>query len=131
MGEGDLFPGQDSCWCMGRRGHRGAIGTSPIPEAPPKACWQIQAWIGSGKGHRDRRIASTPAMAAAAAKNIAKRSASYAHAKPRLNKETNAIMVRSRTLAPNPCPPFCPRRTIPSNKIDRGRGNMRAWMALR
>jgi hypothetical protein len=72
--------------------------------------------------HRDRRTASTPAMAAAVAKNIANRSASYAHANPRLNKETNAIMVSSRTLASNPCPPFCPRRTIPSNKIDGGRG---------
>ena len=56
-----------------------------------------------------------PAMAAAAAKNIAKRSASYAHANPRLNNETNAIIVSSRTLASNPCFPFCPRRTIPSN----------------
>jgi hypothetical protein len=116
MGEGDLFPGQDSCWCMGRRGHRGAIGTSPIPEALPKACWQIQAWIGSGKGHCDRRTASTPAMAAAAAKSIAKRFASYAHANPRLNQETSAIMVSSRTLASYPSPPLCLCRTIPSNK---------------
>jgi hypothetical protein len=45
-------------------------------------------------------------MAAAAAKNIAKKSASYAHAKPRLNKETSAIMVSSRTLASNPSLPF-------------------------
>jgi hypothetical protein len=59
------------------------------------------------RGHTDRRTASTPAMAAAAAKNIANRSASYAHANPRLNKETNAIMVRSRTLASNPCSPLC------------------------
>jgi hypothetical protein len=58
-------------------------------------------------GHSDRRTASTPAMAAAAAKNIAKRSASYAHANPRLKKETNAIMVSSRTLASNPSPPIC------------------------
>ena len=36
-----------------------------------------------GRRHRDRRTASIPAMAAAAAKNIAKRSASYAHASPR------------------------------------------------
>ena len=38
-------------------------------------------------------------MAAAAAKNIAKKFASYAHANPRLNKESNAIMVSSRKLA--------------------------------
>jgi hypothetical protein len=60
-----------------------------------------------GNSYRDRRTASTPAMAAAAAKNIAKRSASYAHANPRLNKETNAIVVSSRTLASNPCSPLC------------------------
>jgi hypothetical protein len=35
---------------------------------------------------RDRPTAWTPAMAAAAAKNIAKRSVSCAHANPRLNK---------------------------------------------
>ena len=77
---------------------------------------------GAENSHRDRRTASTPAMAAAAAKNIAKRSASYAHANPRLKKETSAIMVSSRTLASNPCPPLCRRRTIPSNKIDHGGG---------
>jgi hypothetical protein len=68
------------------------------------------ARLGDGVGYnRDRRTASTPAMAAAAAKNIAKSSASDAHAKPRLNKKTNAIMVSSRTLASNPCPPLCRR----------------------
>ena len=45
-------------------------------------------------------------MAAAAAKNIAKRSTSCAHANPRLNKEITAITVSSRTLASNPSPPF-------------------------
>ncbi len=60
-----------------------------------------------GNSYRDRRTASTPAMAAAAAKNIANRSASYALANPRLNKETNAIVVSSRTLASNPCSPLC------------------------
>jgi hypothetical protein len=59
------------------------------------------------EGHRDRRTASTPAMAAAAAKNIAKKSASYAHANPRLKQETSAIIVISRTLASNPCSPLC------------------------
>ena len=46
-------------------------------------------------------------MAAAAAKNIAKKSASYAQANPRLNKETNAIMVSSPTLASDACSPLC------------------------
>ena len=69
-----------------------------------------------------RRTASTPAMAAAAAKNIAKKFASYAHAKPRLNKDTSAIMVSSRTLASNPAPPLCLCRTITSNKIDHDGG---------
>jgi hypothetical protein len=45
-------------------------------------------------------------MAAAAAKNIAKRFASYAHANPRLNKENNAIMVSSRKLGLTPALPF-------------------------
>src|SRR3984893_13977214 len=66
------------------------------PSAHLRTCTQEQG------GHRDRRTASTPAMAAAAAKNIAKRSASYAHANPRLKQDTSAIMVSSRTLASNP-----------------------------
>jgi hypothetical protein len=60
----------------------------------------------SGGAYRDRRTASTPAIAAAAAKNIAKKSASYAHANPRLNRETEAITVSSRTLRSNPALPF-------------------------
>jgi hypothetical protein len=65
-----------------------------------------------GRRHSDRRTASIPAMAAAAAKNIAKKSASYAHANPRLKQETSAIIVSSRTLASNSCPPLC-RRSKP------------------
>jgi hypothetical protein len=71
-------------------------------------------------GHRDRRTASTPAMAAAAAKNIAKKSASYAHANPRLNKETSAIIVSSRTLASNPCPPLFREHTLALSRMNRG-----------
>jgi hypothetical protein len=69
------------------------------------------------KGHRDRRTASTPAMAAAAAKNIAKKAASYAHANPRLKKETNAIMVSSRTLASNSCPPLFREHTLALSRM--------------
>ena len=68
-------------------------------------------------GHRDRRTASTPAMAAAAAKNIAKKSASYAHANPRLSKDTSAIMVSSRTLASNPCPPLFREHTLALSRM--------------
>ena len=55
---------------------------APGPQHAPglRTCTQEEG------GHRDRRTASTPAMAAAAAKNIAKRSASYAHANPRLKQ---------------------------------------------
>src|ERR1700732_2726625 len=70
--------------------------------------------------HKDRRTASTPAMAAAAAKNIAKRSASYAHANPRLNKETSAITVSSRTLTSNPSPPLCREHTLALSRTNRG-----------
>jgi hypothetical protein len=55
----------------------------------------------------------------------------YAHPKPRLNKETNAIVVSSRKLASNACSPLCPHRTIPSNKIDRGGGKHACLDALR
>jgi hypothetical protein len=65
-------------------------------------------------------------MAAAAAKNIAKRSASYAQAKPRLNKETKAIVVSSRTLASNPCPPLCLGLRLASAECS-ARSNMRAY----
>jgi hypothetical protein len=93
-----------------------AVNVARGPQGAPglRTCTQQE------DGHRDRRTASTPAMAAAAAKNIAKTSASYAQANPKLKQETNAIMVSSRTLASNPCPPLCPHRTIPSNKIDGG-----------
>ena len=60
-------------------------------------------------------------MAAAAAKNIANRSASYAHANPRLKQETNAIMVSSRTLASNPCPPLFREHTLALSPMNRGR----------
>src|SRR6202048_3330582 len=73
-----------------------------------------------GRRQRDRRTASAQAMAAAAAKNIAKKSASYAHANPRLNKETNATMVSSRTLASNPCPPLFREHTLALNRMNRG-----------
>jgi hypothetical protein len=56
-------------------------------------------------------------MAAAAAKNIAKRSASYAHANPRLNKETNEIIVSSRTLASNPCSPLFREHTLALSRM--------------
>src|SRR3984893_14907236 len=65
-----------------------------------------------GLNHKDHRTASTPATAPAAAKNIAKRSASYAHANPRLNKETSAITVSSRTLRSNPSPPLWREHTL-------------------
>src|ERR1700737_1325263 len=74
----------------------------------------------SGGTYRDRRTASTPAMAAAAAKNIAKRSASYAHANPRLNKETSAITVSSRTLRSNPSPPLWREHTLALSRTNRG-----------
>ena len=91
-----------------------AVNVVPGPQHAPG----LRTYTQEEGGHRDRRTASTPAMAAAAAKNIAKKSASYAHANPRLKQDNRS----SRTLASNPCPPLCPRRTIPSNKIDRGRG---------
>jgi hypothetical protein len=97
-------------------GSSGASWSHRDQSDPRGAPESLQAWIGSGKGHCDRRTASTPAMAAAAAKSIAKRFASYAHANPRLNQETSAIMVSSRTLASYPSPPLCLCRTIPSNK---------------
>jgi hypothetical protein len=61
-----------------------AVNVAPGPPARTRPA-KMHA---TGRGHIDRRTASTPAMAAAAAKNIAKKSASYAHANPRLNKET-------------------------------------------
>src|ERR1700730_7539898 len=98
-------------WASGRLSPRepAAVDIAPGPQRAPslRTCTQEEG------GHSDRRTASTPAMAAAAAKNIANRSASYAHAKPRLNKETNAIMVSSPTLASNPCLPS-PSQKAPS-----------------
>jgi hypothetical protein len=134
MGEGDLLPGPHG---EGGTEHRG-IGIMGIgPEAPygrPYAPW---AWTTQNRlpgarppartcvrtctqeegGHRDRRTASTPAMAAAAAKNIAKKSASYAHANPRLKQDTNAIMVSSRTLASNSCPPLFREHTLALSRM--------------
>jgi hypothetical protein len=114
MGESDLLlgPHEQSIGGIGRTTHR--RGGDPYASYGPHAPW---AWRthkiaspapspqhapGLRRRHRDRRTASTPAIAAAAAKNIAKKSASYAHANPRLKQETSAIIVSSRTLASNP-----------------------------
>src|SRR3984893_18444416 len=59
-------------------------------------------------------------MAAAVAKNIAKKSASYAHANPRLKQETSAIIVSSRTLASNPCSPLCREHTLALSRMNPG-----------
>jgi hypothetical protein len=83
---------------------------------PPARTWPANMHA-RGRRHRDRRTASIPAMAAAAAKNIAKRSASYAHANPRLNKETSAIIVSSRTLASNPRPPLFREHTLALSRM--------------
>jgi hypothetical protein len=132
MGESDLLlgPHEQSIGGIGRTTHR--RGGDPYASYGPHAPW---AWRthkiaspapspqhapGLRRRHRDRRTASTPAIAAAAAKNIAKKSASYAHANPRLKQETSAIIVSSRTLASNPCPPLFREHTLALSRMNRG-----------
>ena len=72
-------------------------------------------------------------MAAAAAKNIAKKFASYAHANPRLNRETSVTTVSSRTLASNLPSPLPTAHAIAADK-GRNAGKHRyrcsAWKEL-
>jgi hypothetical protein len=81
-----------------------AVSIAPRPPNGPARAVNMHA-----RGRRSQRTSNRldPSLGCCRAKNIAKRSASYAHANPRLNKETSAIMVSSRTLASNPCPPLC------------------------
>ena len=125
MGEGDLLLGPHGEGGIEQQRAIGVMGIGPdapygrpyapwawrtqnrLPGARPPARTCVRTCTQEEGGHSERRTASTPAMAAAAAKNIAKKSASYAHANPRLKQDTSAIMVSSRTLASNPCPPLC------------------------
>jgi hypothetical protein len=79
------------------------------------------------RAHRDRRTAATAAIAAAAAKNIAKRSASCPHANPRLNKEISVITVSSRTLVSNLPSPLPAAHAIAA---DKGRDSAKAPVSM-
>ena len=106
---------------LGPPGDRCSPAAVDVAPGPPSGSARPANMHARGRRHSDRRTASTPAMAAAAAKNIAKRSASYAQANPRLNKETNAIMVSLPYVGVQSVPSTLPRAQV-SLELNEPRG---------